>query len=366
VMYFSQQRRQIMSSRKNLMIVVLATFCMMFAVNIFAQSQGTDIKPDDASADQSTESTTTTTTVTTVDPSTGTPDLPALPGSPAGRAIRGTPDPMPTATFQVVTPKIVTKTVNVQEQFKKARDEMQKALDKARDEMQKAKMQYQKTLHDFDATKGENVQKAKDVLQKAQDEMQKALAKAADEMEKARMLYEKSLKDLEIRHSAGGGDVIYGSTSSGGYGGGGGGGIWSTGSDSRYGGSRGGNLIMDNRTGKMIISGPNTLEIIPSDDPEANALRDKERDCVDEIKKIVDKYNSAKSSGDRAALKTDLEKAVGQQFAIRQESRELQIKQLEKELARIRETVQKRSDNREQIIKRRVAQLLHEQDDMEF
>jgi hypothetical protein len=123
---------------------------------------------------------------------------------------------------------------------------------------------------------------------------------------------------------------------------------------------------MDNRNGQMIVSGPVSMTIIS--DPEAKELRDKEQNCTDNVNTLVERYNAipATAPGDRAAIKTELEKAVGEQFAIRQEYRELQIKQLEKELARVRETIQKRNENREQIIKRHISQLLHEQDDTEF
>ena len=123
---------------------------------------------------------------------------------------------------------------------------------------------------------------------------------------------------------------------------------------------------MDGRTGQMTVSGPGSMTIIS--DPETKELRDKEQECTDKIGKIIEHYNStpAASPGDRAAIKIELEKAVGEQFDIRQEYRELQIKQLEKELARVRETIQKRNENREQIIKRHIAQLLHEQEDMDF
>ena len=103
-------------------------------------------------------------------------------------------------------------------------------------------------------------------------------------------------------------------------------------------------------------------------DPETKELRDKEQECTDKIGKIIDHYNTTPATppGDRAAIKIELEKAVGEQFGIRQEYRELQIKQLEKELARVRDTIQKRNEIREQIIKRHIAQLLHEQEDMDF
>jgi hypothetical protein len=103
-----------------------------------------------------------------------------------------------------------------------------------------------------------------------------------------------------------------------------------------------------------------------SDDPEARALDEKEQKILDDVKEIVEQYRSSKDQNERAELKKKLTDATAQQFDIRQQNRELEVKRLEKELSRIRDSIQQRTQSREQIIKRRVAQLLHEQDDLEF
>jgi hypothetical protein len=101
-------------------------------------------------------------------------------------------------------------------------------------------------------------------------------------------------------------------------------------------------------------------------DPETQALREKEGKLEGDVQKIVNDYNSTKDKDERAKLKKKLEDVSGEQFEIRQQYRELEVKRLEKELARIRDSIQKRNENRQQIIQRRISQLIHEEDDLQF
>ena len=80
----------------------------------------------------------------------------------------------------------------------------------------------------------------------------------------------------------------------------------------------------------------------------------------------MDQYRSSTDKDARAKLKKQVEDLTSQEFDIRQQARELEVKRLESELAHIRESIQKRTENREQIIKRRVGQLVHEEEDLEF
>ena len=175
--------------------------------------------------------------------------------------------------------------------------------------------------------------------------IQATLKKAEESIQKARDMVEK-LKDMDVNidrdvnidggYIGGEGDVFFNGAGAGGSLGG-----KLSGFDLSA-----GRIIWDGRTGQLIASGPSSMAI--TSDPEAKGLRDKEKECMDKIEKIVDHYNSTPATppGDRAAIKIEMEKAVGEQFDIRQKYRELQIKQLEKELARIRESIQKRNDNR--------------------
>jgi hypothetical protein len=122
--------------------------------------------------------------------------------------------------------------------------------------------------------------------------------------------------------------------------------------------------------GSFNIAGPDPFFLgqgMPGPiDPETRALNEKEQKIADDVKKTADQYKSATDKEERAKLKKQIEELSGQQFDIRQKYRELEVKHLENELARIRDSIKNRTDNREQIIKRHVAQLLHEEDDLEF
>lgn len=130
----------------------------------------------------------------------------------------------------------------------------------------------------------------------------------------------------------------------------------------RYQGYFGAQIPQIPSAGRSVTRGRTQI----SDDPEARALNEKEQKILDDVKQIVEQYRASKDQDERANLKKKLAEATAQQFDIRQQYRELEVKRLEKELARIRESIQQRTDNREQIIKRRVAQLLHEEEDLEF
>lgn len=219
---------------------------------------------------------------------------------------------------------------------------VQAAIQQAQEELEKAGKQFEKELKDLE----KNSDPA--AIQKLQDEMRKASQKIQDKMLMAKDQLDRIGQEYRSIQVGPGGEQFDVFGAGGGY------------------SLSAGRVIWDGGTGQMILSGPGSMAIIS--DPEAKELRDKEQECKDKIEKIVDHYNStpATALGDRAAIKIELEKAVGEQFDIRQKYRELQIKQLEKELARIRESIQKRNDNREQIIKHHMAQLLHEQEDLEF
>jgi exonuclease VII large subunit len=361
-----------MSSGKKFKIATMASLCMMVAVNVFAQAQNADKKPDEASSAQTTATVRVTTAVPPPVDASNAGAVPLSPAASTGTATAAPNDVRSPGNMTPATPrrKIITQDQNTGQsvqyrQISQVERNAQAAIQKAQDEMQKAMTQLEKELKVLEKNNDPAA------IQKLQDELQKAMQKAQEEMLKAKAQLD---RNGLLQVGPGGAQLdVFGTGGGFGGGGGGGGGFGgSTGGAGGYGGSMGGfgrsagRLIMDNRTGQMTVSGPLIMENIS--DPEAKELRDKEQECTDKIGKIIDHYNSTPATppGDRAAIKTELQKAVGEQFDIRQQYRELQIKQLEKELARVRESIQNRNVNREQIIKRHIAQLLHEQEDMDF
>jgi hypothetical protein len=68
----------------------------------------------------------------------------------------------------------------------------------------------------------------------------------------------------------------------------------------------------------------------------------------------------------REQMKKELTDLVNRHFEVRQQRRELQLKRLEEELQRLRESIQARNEAREQIVNRRIAELLGDKDDLSF
>lgn len=68
----------------------------------------------------------------------------------------------------------------------------------------------------------------------------------------------------------------------------------------------------------------------------------------------------------RAAIKQKLEAAVAEHFQARQQRRSLELKRLEEELKRLRESIDKRNASEKEIVGRRVSELLGTRDEPEF
>jgi septum formation topological specificity factor MinE len=65
-------------------------------------------------------------------------------------------------------------------------------------------------------------------------------------------------------------------------------------------------------------------------------------------------------------LKTELSEVISKHFDVRQQKRELQIKRMEESLEKLRETVKKRAEAREEIVKKRLGELVGEQGELDF
>jgi hypothetical protein len=65
-------------------------------------------------------------------------------------------------------------------------------------------------------------------------------------------------------------------------------------------------------------------------------------------------------------IEKEVREAVNKQFEVRQQRRMMELKRLEGELQRVREATERRAKAREQIIQRRVAELLGHDDDVGF
>jgi len=68
----------------------------------------------------------------------------------------------------------------------------------------------------------------------------------------------------------------------------------------------------------------------------------------------------------REQIKKDLQKLVDQQFEVRQQRRQLEVKRLEEDLQRLRDAIDRRNKVRADLVGKRVAELLGEDEDIRF
>ena len=87
------------------------------------------------------------------------------------------------------------------------------------------------------------------------------------------------------------------------------------------------------------------------------ALNRSEYDLDQQTQEFAEKLRTVKKE-DREKIKTEINEAVTKHFDVRQKRRELQIKRMEDELKKLREAMTRRNDSKDQIIKRRLAELV--------
>jgi hypothetical protein len=101
------------------------------------------------------------------------------------------------------------------------------------------------------------------------------------------------------------------------------------------------------------------------DDPEMEELfrKDQQLDCqAHELAKQCQTATAEK----REQIKKELEETVNKQFDVRQQRRNLELKRLEEQLQRVRDTVSRRDKARKQIVEKRVSELIGLERELEF
>jgi len=100
-------------------------------------------------------------------------------------------------------------------------------------------------------------------------------------------------------------------------------------------------------------------------DPEMFKLLQQDYQLDRETQELAMQYRQAPAD-QREALKKKLEESVGRHFEARQQRRSLELKRLEEQLDRLRESIDKRNKNQKEIVNRRVSELLGVDDPMRF
>ena len=113
--------------------------------------------------------------------------------------------------------------------------------------------------------------------------------------------------------------------------------------------------------------GPSPLEMqrLAQDDPEMHALIVEDNRLDRECLALARQVREAKSS-DREKLQTELAVVVNKHFEVRQKRRELSLARMEEELKRLREAIESRNESREEIVLKRLAELVGENRDLDF
>ena len=78
------------------------------------------------------------------------------------------------------------------------------------------------------------------------------------------------------------------------------------------------------------------------------------------VAELVETYSRTDNENERTELKSQLAKALGDQFTSQQKRRTLEIDRIEAELKKVRDLLRKRSENRQAIIDKRLEQVVRE------
>ena len=100
-------------------------------------------------------------------------------------------------------------------------------------------------------------------------------------------------------------------------------------------------------------------------DPEMEKLIRAEMDLDRQTHDLAREFRDA-SQDKRAKLKEDLKKLVAEQFQTRQQRRKLELTRFQEELKKLSEADSRRDKNKQQIIEKRVSDLLGEESEPGF
>jgi hypothetical protein len=106
-------------------------------------------------------------------------------------------------------------------------------------------------------------------------------------------------------------------------------------------------------------------DALEKNDPQMYKLlqADFELECRE--RELVIQYRQAPGA-QRTAVKKQLTELVNEQFTVRQERRVLELKRLEEELERLRKAIEARSEVRDEMVAKRISQLLGEENELDF
>lgn len=111
--------------------------------------------------------------------------------------------------------------------------------------------------------------------------------------------------------------------------------------------------------------GPPNWDEMAKRDPEMTKLMRQEMELDGQARELAEKCRKAQGA-EQEELKAKLKETLVKQFENRQQRRQLELERLEKELARLRSSLEARKGASERIINHRLEELLGHGDEMNF
>ena len=108
------------------------------------------------------------------------------------------------------------------------------------------------------------------------------------------------------------------------------------------------------------------LEFFQKDDPARYERELKIRDLERQSREFSESYRKSLDGAGRQATRANLSNVIAQLFDLREMNRQDEVKRMEADLQRLRETLEQRQKNRAGIIDRRIQQLTGEAGAMEW
>ena len=103
----------------------------------------------------------------------------------------------------------------------------------------------------------------------------------------------------------------------------------------------------------------------PEPDEEMSKLIKSDMDLERRTIELAQRYRTSPKE-QKEELRKELSEVIDKHFDVRQEKRELQLKRMEASLVELRDAIQKRADAREEIVKKRLGDLVGEKSELEF
>jgi hypothetical protein len=111
--------------------------------------------------------------------------------------------------------------------------------------------------------------------------------------------------------------------------------------------------------------GPIEMQRLEQDDPEMHQLFTEDNRLDREAIALARRIHQTKSP-EREKLQSELAVVVNKHFDVRQQRRELSLKRMEEELKRLREAIEARTKGRDEIVRKRIAELVGDDSGLEF